>query len=522
MCFVIICASLIKIRLLGMPLERDEGEYAYIAQLFLHKAPLYINAYSMKLPGIYFIYAIVIKLFGHSIQSIHLGLTVITGITGVLVFVLAKRLFNPITGVVAGISYMLLTMGKYTLAFNIEHAVMLFVVGGTILLMEPAGGSRRLFISGLMFGLAFITKQHAIFFIAFASAYIVWGHLKAHASSYAPCVNRLRIFLSGAVLPFILVCIFLAWQGVFNVFWFWAFTYSAKYCGIIKFKDGIENLFYTANKIIGCSPLIWLAGAFGIVVMKLDSSTRSNMVIVSGFVIASILAVVPGLYFRHHYFIFIFPALAILAGRAVHYAWQRLSASPLSGGYRKSIMATLFILLFGISIFHQRKFLFKMDTAEAVNDIYITSPIVETMEIAKYIEKHSDSSKSVVVFGSEPQIFYYLNRFSPISYIYVYPLMEETRYVLNLQKNFIKQVESANADYLVYVNVSTSWFNRYINKAIAYPLFEWMHAYQKRYYDIVGVIDMISRNNSVYVWDSEVIKYRPKSDSFIYVLKRKE
>src|ERR1700678_1899658 len=41
----------VRWRLLGMPLERDEGEYAYAGQLFLQGIPPYQLAWNMKFPG---------------------------------------------------------------------------------------------------------------------------------------------------------------------------------------------------------------------------------------------------------------------------------------------------------------------------------------------------------------------------------------------------------------------------------------------------------------------------------------
>src|ERR1700716_4353650 len=41
----------IRIRLLGIPLERDEGEYAYAGQLMLEGIPPYELACNMKFPG---------------------------------------------------------------------------------------------------------------------------------------------------------------------------------------------------------------------------------------------------------------------------------------------------------------------------------------------------------------------------------------------------------------------------------------------------------------------------------------
>ena len=56
----------IRIRLLGVPLERDEGEYTYAGQLLLQGIPPYQLAYNMKFPGVYAAYAFVIALFGQT------------------------------------------------------------------------------------------------------------------------------------------------------------------------------------------------------------------------------------------------------------------------------------------------------------------------------------------------------------------------------------------------------------------------------------------------------------------------
>ena len=47
----------IRFRLLGLPLERDEGEYAYMAQQLLQGVLPYTESTSLKFPGIFFVYA---------------------------------------------------------------------------------------------------------------------------------------------------------------------------------------------------------------------------------------------------------------------------------------------------------------------------------------------------------------------------------------------------------------------------------------------------------------------------------
>ena len=76
----------IRIRLLGIPLERDEGEYAYAGQLMLQGIPPYKLAYNMKFPGTYAAYAAIMSIFGQTIFAIHLGLLLVNAITIALDF----------------------------------------------------------------------------------------------------------------------------------------------------------------------------------------------------------------------------------------------------------------------------------------------------------------------------------------------------------------------------------------------------------------------------------------------------
>src|SRR5213594_4579259 len=78
----------IRIRLLGIPLERDEGEYAYAGQLMLQGIPPYMLAYNMKFPGTYAAYALIMSIFGQTIFGIHLGLLLVNTATSGLIFLL--------------------------------------------------------------------------------------------------------------------------------------------------------------------------------------------------------------------------------------------------------------------------------------------------------------------------------------------------------------------------------------------------------------------------------------------------
>src|ERR1039458_7731908 len=95
----ILFVVVVRVRLRDMPLERDEGEYAYVGQLMLHGVPPYREAYAMKLPGTYAAYALIMAVFGQSASGIHLGLALVNAASIILMFLLGRRLLGEAAGV---------------------------------------------------------------------------------------------------------------------------------------------------------------------------------------------------------------------------------------------------------------------------------------------------------------------------------------------------------------------------------------------------------------------------------------
>jgi len=169
---VIVLFAGIRYRLRTMPLERDEGEYAYAGQLILQGIPPYQLAYNMKLPGTYAAYAAILAVFGQTPSGIHLGLILVSAATTLLVFFLGERLFGTLAGTVAAVSYALLSTGPWVLGLSAQatHFVVLPALAGILLLLEAIElkSAWRFFWSGVLLGLAFLMKQPGIVFALFA------------------------------------------------------------------------------------------------------------------------------------------------------------------------------------------------------------------------------------------------------------------------------------------------------------------------------------------------------------------
>src|SRR5438552_9016799 len=242
----------IRIRLLGIPLERDEGEYAYAGQLMLQCIPPYKVAYNMKFPGTYAAYAVIMSIFGQTIAGIHLGLLLVNAASIVLIFFLGRRLVNYTAGIAAAASYAILSVSPSVLGFagHATHFVMLPVLGGALLLLHEFGRQRlgRLFASGLLFGLALLMKQPAVFFVLFGAIYLVSKDVRQGFKLRRTFLRSL-IFSAGVILPFGITCLALSHAGVFKEFWFWTIEYARQYGSLVPLAQAPQIFFHSVSDV---------------------------------------------------------------------------------------------------------------------------------------------------------------------------------------------------------------------------------------------------------------------------------
>ncbi|MDI6829599.1 MAG: glycosyltransferase family 39 protein, partial [Armatimonadota bacterium] len=179
---IILFMVILRVRLLNIPLERDEGEYAYMGQLLLQGIPPYKIAYSMKLPGIYFVYAIIMAIFGQTTSAIHLGLMFANVITIIFLFLITKRVIDNRAAIITAIAFAVLSISptSHGLAANAEHFVILFTLAGILCMLRAIDSGHLLmyFCSGLLLGFSILVKQHGGFFAAFAGLFIFFTWLR--------------------------------------------------------------------------------------------------------------------------------------------------------------------------------------------------------------------------------------------------------------------------------------------------------------------------------------------------------
>ena len=510
---IVVFFGAIRWRLADMPLERDEGEYAYAGQLILQEIPPYQLAYNMKLPGTYAAYAVILAVFGQTARGIHIGLLLINSVSILLLYAIAARLLGALGGVVASASYAFLSTqpGVYGFAAHATHFVVLAALIGVILLLR-AEETRRLplfFCSGFAFGIAFLMKQPGFLFGAFGFFYLAvrcrtrgWptGASK-EIREWKRWVTQLGVCVLATAAPFALTCVLLYHAGVFKKFWFWTFSYARQYATTVSWSAGWELFKASALYILGfTTPGLWIMALLGVFAVFLSPNLRQHRVFLFGLTIFSFAAVCPGLHFRPHYFILFLPAVALLIAAGVTSSADWLTARY-GSCWLRSLPVLVFAAAWALAVLHNAQFYFRLSPLQATRVCYSVNPFPEAAQVAEHLRQHTAPTDTIMVFGSEPEIYFEAQRHSASGYIYSYSLGEDQAYWPIMQKQMMEEVEANRPAYVVLVNISFSWLlDPRSPQAVAIRTS--IKQYVSSGFEQVGMVD-VAEPESRYFWGEE-------------------
>jgi len=521
MLFVLIA----RLHLLSFPFERDEGEYAYMGKLILDGHPSYTLAYNMKFPGTNYMYALIMGIFGESIVGVHLGLAFIVLTSMLLVFQISLYFVSKIAAVVSTATFGILSTSWTLLgqAAHATHFVIFFALLGTYVLLQLYKSNKhkllKYFIAGLFFSLAFICKQSGLFFVLFGAAIIIVREYKD--ASFSKILKNLLLFSLGFAAPLFIMILYFYLFGDFDKFWFWTVKYLLKYGDQIpismapeNFRVGVSDITsnYTSAGYIG----LWIIALIGIPFIFIKKNASHRKIILFSFFVFSFLTILPGFYFRNHYFITLLPVVGLLIAVFFDY-FNDIFIQKFKKPNLIVITLMVFTIIAGNGILANKEYLFSRDPKISCKQIHGSNPFVESLEIAKFIEKNTTENDKIAVLGSEPQICFYANRYSATGYVYTYNLVELHSYALSMQKEMIKEIEKNQPKFILFVKIHTSWL---VGPKSEMVIFDWANEYIKKNYKLVALMDVYPNKISSLKFREQLSDFNPQSKEFIYIYEK--
>lgn len=512
--------SIIRYRLLGVVLERDEGEYAYIGNLFLNGIGPFNYGYSMKLPGTPFMYALFMFIFGRSGTGIHAGLLVMNAATMYLMYAAFKKIFNPFIGLSTAVIYGFMAIGLPFIGFaaHATHFVCFYSAFAFLFLSRymRSGKSAQLFLIGLMLGMAFLMKQQAVFLIIFMALFL-WVYLRTEKKkTFLEIIKKLLFLGMAVVIPYALVFLIIVATGQFRDFWLWTVQYASLYeavKGLAIVKVYFKSSFMPAW---GVYYYLWVFALAGIGVLFWSPYTRLQKLFVAGYTIASACMVCAGFYFRPHYYVVILPVVGLLFGILAEFLIKQLKEHiPVLKSSNTSLIVLFLIVL--IQVYGNYSYFFHYTATEVCNRAYWGNPFSEVPAIANFIKENTSDTDKIAILGSEPEMYFYANRRAATGYLYTYPLVDEQPQNEFMQKQMIAEIEKNKPALIIFCNISYSWV---VHPGTPRDIFNWGNTYTHDYYTPIAFVDFF-KDEGWFLFAKNAIQTRTREpNSFIIIFKR--
>ena len=80
----------------------------------------------------------------------------------------------------------------------------------------------------------------------------------------------------------------------------------------------------------------------------------------------------------------------------------------------------------------------------------------------------------------------------------------------------MQEIEGAQPTFVVVANLSGSWASPELSPMLQ----DWAQDYLNSEYEISGVVDILSHEETVYKWDQQASNYIPRSKYFLMIYKR--
>jgi hypothetical protein len=521
---VILLVYTIRSKFLLIPFERDEGIYSYFGVLLLEGKIPYKDFYEFKVPGLFYFYALIVKLFGATVKGMHTGFMYVNIITVIMIFFASKNLFSPIAGIISATTFAFVSLTPNLSGFTVqsEHGVALFASVGLFFYSRTKINDKwyNFLLMGIGMGLAFMVKTTGVFLALWGGLIIITDFLLSKKPRLMkPFLINLLSYSIGGFSIIILFFAIIFFKGSFSEMIFWIYDISKYYGSMVSFDEGIKYFKYTRDAIVQNHKFFWVHSVLALGVCLIPSINYKLKGLAFTLLTFSFLTIVPGFFFYGHYWIQTLPGLAVIAGLTYHCIITVLESKIKPGKFN---LRYVYLIVFGILTFGHinglKTYYFHPNYELILRQVYGNNPFPESMVIGNYINSNAKPEDQIVLIGSEPQIYFYTQKKAPSRHAYFTILVTDVPQHKEWQREFVRDTEKAKPRYLVFFKHPISLM---VQPNTDNYVFEWLNKYVTEHYSVAALVDMPDGGMSTYVMDKQQLSsYQPKGQNVIYIFER--
>jgi len=450
---ILIFAALIRIPSLPQPLGPDQGIMSVIGAGILKGQLPYKDYWEMGSPAIFYTYALMFKIFGLRMIAIPITDTIISMLTTLLVFILARSVWDKRVGYISALLFAFfsngvglgmhaggdIAFGTFWYLAQRETFMLPLTVGAVYFMltsMKRPHSFIRIFISAFLLGGAFVYKFPALIIalclFLYLNTYLV--RCPDHKTLKSLGLGNLA-FLAGFILPAAAFALLFVVNGAFYdmtdviikyVFSVYGSSVSISCLPIIK-MGLVHTLFLAKENFI-----LWIFFIASSTYMIITDRTKENLLIVL-WALASVLFVVSHREFFGYHYLMLLPPFCLLSAYGISRA-----LSPVRGlgtafteepGKAFILLAIFVNLAFFVTLNYTNytKFWYYVTGRISLQKYYsfFTAypkhdfSFPADYEVAQYISGHSDVNDMIYVIGGTESVIYFLSkRKSPSRFIF--------------------------------------------------------------------------------------------------------
>jgi 4-amino-4-deoxy-L-arabinose transferase-like glycosyltransferase len=460
------------------PLTRDQGAYAFIADLMMQGGVPYRDAWDLKPPAVYFVYWLAFSLFGRSEFAVRLFDVLYTLLSAASVYVLAREAFRDRR--IATLSAWLYAFCYYLLvhfysAANPESFMVPLLVLSVYGLVRalPDQSGLPLLLSGVASGLAFWFKPTAGVVVL---PVLTWAGIEIWQQhrTMEKVVRSLAAVLVGGLLGLLPVGLYLYGHGLAELLELWRVYGTGAYLGArgLALGDGpLAMLDVIVRYLRDWQLLVWLslAGALGVLARRQDNRPAGAVAV---FLLSSVAAtLLQGKLFEYHWIPAFAPAAILSAACLI--GLLREARGQVGSSLRAALstwrdMRTAFavVVIIGLLILtgydnlarYRRMAVYLAGRMSAEQyyaqfDIGTDFSRTGTLRAATYLREHTEPGETAFIWGAEPLVNFLAQRPSPTKYIFTYMLVSEggSSRLDASRRNLINDLDKAKPTYVVLV-----------------------------------------------------------------------
>jgi len=463
-------AIALRAPLFDLPLEHDEGGYAYIAWRLAEGETPYLDWFDQKAPGVFLAYRLALAApFDPAFAIRGLAALFCAG-SALALFALVRALLGTATGLIAALLLVFVSadpMLQGPIA-NTELFMTPWIVASALLTLQLPAHARpplaRAVAIGACLAIGTAFKQVALIDAPFLLAVFA---LRAPSGERARAALRFAIGMAAGGIA--------VWGAI--LLWLWSrgalapaldaiLLHNLDYGAEIPIAARFAMLQHYVPTLLPSQGVAWLLALAGLVVLA-RRQDRFPALFLGGFAAANAIGVSSSGYYFPHYFQQVAPAVAALAAVAITGGVDRSPRWRIAGGTALALAPFAWAAI-GF---------WQLLPAEASRRMFPDNYFETMPAIAEVIASRTAPNDRVFVFGAEPEILFQARRVSASRYIYLYPVFGAFPDVAQRQAEVIAEVEAARPAAIVWLPLQS-----FFGPGRSQHLTDWTRAYIDEHY----------------------------------------